>query len=441
MGIFKAYDIRGIYPDELDDDTAYKIGRAFVTHTKARQVMVGRDTRNSSPRLHQALIKGVTDQGADVVDIGVATTPMTNFLHSHKGYETSIQVTASHNPKEYGGFKLNTRDAEPLTGDEGIPAIQALVEKNEFPALERKGTVTERDHLEDYATYIAGLAERDLTDLDVIVDASNGPVSLVAEKVLKKLDITYTPLNFTPDGDFPGHDPNPLKGDAPDQAKAKVKETGADFGCLFDADADRAVFVDERGETISPDLIGAVLASHALKQYPGDKVLYDCFSSHVVKDAVEKAGGKGIVMRTGRSYIYQRARAEDVAFAAEASSHYYYREVYHGDHGLLTLLKVMEIVANMQKPLSEIVKEYDTYTNTGQINVPVKGDAKQAIEKVAATFQDGEQSRIDGITIEYPDAWLIARPSNTEPLIRLRVESKDKEKVEELKQRVMEVVQ
>lgn len=439
MGIFKAYDIRGIYPSEINEDIAYRIGRAFVSHTKTKQVLIGRDSRLSSQPLKEAIMRGIIDQGADVVDIGLATTPMTNFLHAHYKYETSIQITASHNPKEYGGCKMNTHDAEPLTGDLGIPEIKELVEKDDFPAPKTKGVITKKDHLVEYVDFLAGLVKEDLTPLHVVVDASNGPVGKIAERVFDKLGIQFVELNFAPDGNFPGHDPNPLKGDAQVQAKKLVAETGADFGCLFDADADRVVFIDEEGKTVKPDLMAAMMAGELLKENPGDKILIDCFSSHAVKEAVEKSGGTPIIMRTGRSFMYQRARREDVLFGAEASSHYYHREVYHGDHGLLTLLKVMEIVVRENKSLSSIIKPFDTYIDTNQINVPVAGDAKAAVQKVAAAFKDFEQSDMDGVMVSLDDGhetWFIVRPSNTEPLIRLRVEGKDAAKVEEIRKRV-----
>lgn len=443
MGIFKAYDIRGVYPTELNEDIAYKIGRAFVVYTKAKQVLVGRDSRLSSQPLKEAMVKGIVDQGADVVDIGLATTPMTNFLHAQYNYETSMQITASHNPKEYGGCKMNTRDAEPLTGDEGIPEIRALVEKNIFSDAETKGVITKKDHISEYVEFLVGLVKEDITQLHVVVDASNGPVGKIAEKVFEKLGVQFVELNFEPDGNFPGHDPNPLKGDSQVQAKKLVAEARADFGCLFDADADRIIFIDEESQTVKPDLVAAMLSGELLKESPGDKIIVDCFSSHVVKEAIEKAGGKPIIMRTGRSFIYQQAKQEDVLFAAEASSHYYHREVYHGDNGLLTLLKVMEIVVKEKKHLSKIVKPFDTYHDTNQINVPVAGDAKEAVKKVADDFKDYEQNDMDGVSVflndEY-ETWFIVRPSNTEPLIRLRVEGKNAEKVDELKEKIMGLV-
>jgi phosphomannomutase len=442
MSIFKAYDIRGIYPEQLNETLAYNIGRAFVTFTNAKQVVVGYDARLSSESIFEAVTKGMIDQGANVVNIGLTSTPMFNFTHAHFGYQTGVMVTASHNPKEYNGFKMNVEGATPLTGDSGIKDIEKLALLGEFVDVKIKGTISEKDHLDEYVDFMVGLVKRDLSTLKVVVDASSGAVGNICKKVFKKLHINYIPLNFEPDGNFPSHDPNPLKGDSQKQAQNAVKAEGADLGCLFDADADRIIFVDETGTTIQPDFVAALVAKKALKDSPGDKVLYDCISSRIIPKTIKDNGGIPIVVRVGRSYIYLAAKQNDVIFGAEASSHYYHREVYHGDNGVLTLLKLMELLVDEQKPVSELVKPYQIYVHSGEVNLEVESneikDAK--IAEITEKFSDGEQSTLDGIGVIYDDVWFNVRKSNTEPVLRLRIEGKTKEAMEDMKNKLLDIV-
>lgn len=439
MSIFKAYDIRGIYPSEVNEQLAYKLGRAFVVFTKAKQVVVGYDARLSSEKIFDSLTKGILDQGANVVNVGLCTTPMFNFIHAHFKYQTGIMVTASHNPKEYNGFKLNTFDATPLTGDSGIMDIKALVEKDVFEQSAEKGLLTEADHFEEYVDFMVGLIKEDLSTLHIVVDGSSGPVGRICEAVFMKLGIDYVPLNFEPDGNFPSHDPNPLKGDSQELAKRKVLEEGADFGCLFDADADRIVFVNELGKTVQPDLIAALLVKKALKDNPGGKVLYDCISSRSVQKVIDDFGGKGIVSRVGRSYLYLTAKNEEVVLGSEASSHYYHPEVYYSDNGLLTLLKIMELLVYEQVSLSDAVKPFDIYFHSGEVNLEVK-DKEAAVERIKSEFSDGKQSVLDGISISYDNVWFNVRPSNTEPLLRIRIEGTSEKMVNEFKEKILRIV-
>lgn len=447
MTIFKAYDIRGIYPEQLNEQLAYNIGRAFVTYTKATEVMIGRDGRLSSPILKDHLVKGITDQGASVVDIGITTTPMLRVLHKKFGNNCAIQVTASHNPKEYGGFKLFGDGGVQITGNDGIPDIEKLALAKKFPETETKGTVTEKNYLLQYIELLTGLAKKDLAEIDfsnmnVVVDPNNGPASLIVGKLLDNLGIKYEKLNFELDGNFPGHDPNPLHESAMKQAGETIKKTGADFACIFDADADRAIFVDEKGEPITTDHIMAALSADYIKQYPGSKILYDCVSSHAVKEAVEKLGGTAVLNRTGSAFMCLKMKSEGIIFGGETSGHYFYKSLNYYDHSIYTLIRVLKIVAEAKKPLSEIVKGYKTFYDTNQINIEVN-DAKKAIDKVKDAFQEYKQWTEDGILVELEDGnqtWFIARPSNTELLIRTRFESKNKETMIKLKEKVLSLV-
>jgi len=439
MSIFKAYDIRGVYKKELDEELAYKIARAFVVFTGAKQVLVGRDARIGSEAIFPHVLKGLTDQGADVINMGLSTTPMFNFTQAHHKFEAGLMVTASHNPKEYTGMKINTVGASPLTGESGIKEIEELIKSNkDFPSPEMQGGIEEIDFLGEYVNYILSLA-KDTGKLKVVVDASNGFAGVISNLVFSNIESEIIPLNFEPDGNFPGHDPNPLKGDSQIQAKEKVKETGADFGCLFDADADRIIFVDEKGQTVQPDFIAAAIAKYSLKISPGDKILFDCISSKVIPKTIEENGGVPIVTRVGRSFIYLMAKEKDVIFGAEASSHYYHREVYHSDNGLLTILKVMKIISLEQKPLSEIVAPFNIFAHSGEVNIKVQ-DKEKSIAKVKEEFSDGKQSFMDGISVDYEDVWFNVRQSNTEPVLRIRIEGKNKALVEETKQKILKLV-
>lgn len=444
MSVFKAYDIRGIYPSQIDKELAYKIGRGFVTFIGAKEVVVGHDARLSSPELSTSLIKGITDQGADVVDIGMVTTPMFNFVHAHIGYETGIMVTASHNPKEYNGFKMNRQGAEPLTGESGIQDIKELVEKNEFVAVDKKGRVHKKKHLQDYTSFVSELVRKDLRKdiekLRVVVDVSNGVAGNTCTEVFRKLNISHFPLNFDPDGNFPNHDPNPLKGNSQEQTRQMVKEQEADLGCIFDADADRIIFVDDKGNTIIPDIVAALISKRVLKNNKGEKIIYDCISSKIIPKTIKDNGGIPIVTRVGRSYIYQSAKKEDVIFGLEASSHYYYREVYHSDNGLLTLLRMMELIVEEGKPISEIAKPFYKYSQSGEINLEVD-DKDGKIEEIAETFSDYDISRLDGIEVDTGDVWFTVRKSNTEPVLRIRIEAETEELVENMKEKLLLMLQ
>lgn len=442
MVVFKAYDVRALYPEELNDELAYKIGRAFVIHTGASEVMIGQDSRLSSPPLFAAISRGIMDQGANVIDIGLTSTPMTKYLQVRKKCASAIQVTASHNPKEYGGFKFYGEEGKQITGDNGIPIIEQLVEKNDFPEVKEKGRMWKEDISELYVDYLVSLVNEDVTDLFVTFDASNGPAGIVAEEVFDNLNVQFSALNFEPDGEFPGHDPNPLKGNAKKDTIMKIAEMGADLGCIVDADADRAIFVDEEGKPIKSDLIHAAVAVDFIKNNPGTKILVDCFSSHAVKDAIEGAGGVYVIERTGAAFISARMQAEDIMYGGETSGHYFFKDISYADDGLYMMLCVMQLVARSGKHISEIVKEYDVYHDTDQINIPVE-DAHKAIELVAKEFSKYEQSRLDGVSIDFKDGkgtWCIARPSNTEPIIRVRVESKDEKIFEELKEKIVSLV-
>ncbi|MAG38551.1 phosphomannomutase/phosphoglucomutase [Candidatus Woesearchaeota archaeon] len=439
MSIFKAYDIRGVYPSQINEEIAYKIGKSFVTFTKTKQVVVGIDARISSPQIFDSLVKGLTEQGADVINIGLVTTPMFNFVQAHFKYISGIMITASHNPKEYNGLKMNSEDATPLTEETGIKEIEKLVEENNFVEVLDKGSVSKKNHFEDYFSFIVDLVKKDISKLKIVVDASSGSIGPICKQVFSKLNVNYVPLNFEPNGDFPSHDPNPLKKDSQEETKKVVLKEKADFGCLFDADADRIIFIDEYGKTIQSDFVAALITKKVLRDKPGGKVLYDCISSRIIEKTIVDNGGVPIVTRVGRSYIYLTAKKEDVLFGAEASSHYYHQEVYHSDNGLLTLLKIMELLIEEKKSLSMLVEPYKIYAHSGEVNVGVEGKDEK-IKLIAEEFKDGKQSRLDGISVEYDNAWFNVRKSNTEPLLRVRIEGKNKESVDDMKRRILEII-
>jgi len=297
-----------------------------------------------------------------------------------------------------------------------------------------------REHLSDYVLFLEELVKHARKGLRIVVDASNGPVGGICDEVLGKLGIEYIPMNFTPNGNFPGHDPNPLKGNSQDPARQKLLEEKADFACLFDADADRVVFIDEMGKTIPPDHLAAVIAEDAVRRKHGGSVVVDCISSRAVGEAVKRAGGEIIISRVGRAFILKEAKSHTTVFSAEASSHYFHPEAYHIDSGVVTLLRVIEIVTQKNMPLSQIVKPHAHYAQSGEVNVTVK-DKDVSIAAITEEFSDGEQSTLDGISVSYPTVWFNVRPSNTEPLLRLRVEGMSDKIVASTLEKIKEIVQ
>lgn len=431
--IFKAYDIRGLYPQEIDKELVYKIGRAFVTFLDVKEVVIGRDMRDSSDELFDALAKGINDQGADVIDIGICTTPMLYFGIAHHKRESGIMITASHNPKQYNGLKMCREKAIPLSGDTGIKDIKRLVEEDEFPETEKKGSVTKKDISAEYHDFILNDFEGIDLDQNIVVDAANSMGALDVE-ILKKKGLNVKGLYLELDGNFPNHEANPLKEETLDDIKSELKAGDYELGIAFDGDADRAMFLTEDGEFVRSDFITTIIAKSLMQE--GEHVLYDLRSSKIVPETVESLGGKPIISRVGHAFIKATMKEKDAVFGGEVSGHYYFRKMAYCESAVLASLYILKLMKEQGKKLSEIVEPLRKYSQSGEINFEVE-NKKEVMEKLKMAYPDAKTMDLDGITIDLGDWWCNVRASNTEPLLRLNLEAQDddmmKEKVEEIR--------
>jgi phosphomannomutase len=441
--IFKAYDIRGIYPRDLNEETAYLIGRAMVKVTGAKTVVVGHDARFSSNSLVRAVVKGITEQGADAIDIGLVTTPMLNFaVAEYKEHEAGVMVTASHNPKDYNGLKLCYENALPIGENTGMAELKNLVMEGKFPEVAVPGKIVKKDILDNYVKKVLSLVDLEkIKPLKVVVDTANAVGSIPLPAFFEKIPCQLIPLYFELDGSFPNHEANPLKEETLVDLKKRILEEGADLGVAIDGDADRIGFIDEKGQTVRADLILTLIAQELLKKRPGETILYDVRSSRVVKEVVEDVGGRAEMCRVGHALIKKQMWDNGAFFAGELSSHFYYRDFYNVESGDLTMLKLLEIISQSGKKFSEIVTPLLRYYHSGEINFEVsdkEGKMKELEEKYGASAS--EISHLDGIRLDFSDWWFNVRPSNTEPLLRLNLEAKTEELMEEKKQELTEII-
>ena len=442
MSIFKAYDIRGIYGQDLTDEIAYRIGRAFATFFKCKNVAVGRDMRNSSSAVEENLIKGLTDQGVNVVKIGLSTTPMLYFATAKFGYDAGINVTASHNPAEYNGFKLVRRDAVPISGDTGIYKMQELVQENNFTEPGLKGNVLERENiLNEYINNAINFTDiKNLKNFKIVADTGNGMAGIVIPELLKKIPCTFKHLFPELDGSFPNHEANPLKHETLKQLQEKIIEQKADLGIALDGDADRVGFVDELGNIIPHDLVTALIASELLLHNKEAKILYDLRSSKIVPETINQKGGIAIETRVGHSFIKEHMRKEKALFAGEVSGHYYLRDNFCIESPFIILLLLLKLMTETDKSLSELIKPLKKYHNTGELNFDV-ANKEEAIVKVKKEFSDAEKIyELDGLTLIFEDFWFNLRKSNTESLLRLNLEATDEEKMRQVKDRIVGII-
>lgn len=422
-GIFKAYDIRGIYGDTLTDDLAFRIGRAYATFLKPRKVVIGRDIRPHSAPLFEALARGLTMHGVDVVDLGFCSTPMSYYANGALKADGSIMITASHNPGEWNGFKLCREQAIPISGDTGIGDIERLVQSQTFAApAARPGTVSVHDIAADYCAHIRRFADL-RRPVRVAIDYANA-MGLYEGRVLDGL-FSIAPLFDIPDGTFPNHEANPLKLDTLEPLQALIRTGGFDFGIAFDGDADRAGFVDERGEVVPMDMITALIAQSLLKTHPGSAIFYDLRSSWSVKEVIQENGGRPMMSRVGHSFIKAQMREADAVFAGELSGHYYFKDNCFAESSSLAALYIANLITAAGKPLSELIRPLRRYHASGEINSKVR-DAAAVFQRVRAQYgTKGRLIELDGISVEFEDWWFNVRASNTEPLVRLNLEAKD----------------
>ena len=438
-GIFKAYDIRGVYPEQLNETLAEKIGRAFVVHTGARKVVVGRDMRPHSKPLFDALAKGLTEQGADVIDLGLCSTPMNYHANGFLGADGGIMITASHNPGEWNGFKLCRAQAVPISGATGIADIEALVQADTWPAAAAPGKISSFDIAPEYAKFLRGHAKTD-RKLKVVVDYANAMGSYEIRGIEDLFDII--PLYKELDGTFPNHEANPLHTQTLDVLRKKVVESGADFGAGFDGDADRCGFVDDKGQIIPMDMFTALIAQDILSDKAAKPVtiLYDLRSSKAVPECIEANGGRAVMSRVGHAFIKAQMRQEGAVFAGELSGHYYFRENYVAESQGLAMIKLANLLCKSGKKVSELVEPLrNKYVQSGEINSKV-ADVQKILQLLREKYADGHMFELDGISVEYSDWWFNVRASNTEPLLRLIVEAHTRELMEKKRDELLSLI-
>ena len=434
-GIFKAYDIRGVYPTEINADVAEAIGRAYIEFTGAKKVVVGRDMRPHSEPLFEGLSRGMLAQGADVIDLGLVSTPMSYFANGTLKADGSVMITASHNPGEWNGFKLCVANAVPISGATGIMEIQKIVEAKSWSRSERTGTLSSYDIAPEYGKFLRSFAQMD-RKLKVVVDYANAMGLYEIAGITDLFDIV--PLYDTLDGTFPNHEANPLHLSTLDAIRAKVREVGADFGAAFDGDADRCGFIDDLGEVIPMDLFTALIAQDILSRGPAT-ILYDLRSSRAVPECIEANGGKAIRSRVGHAFIKAQMRENDAVFAGELSGHYYFKQNFTAESQGLAMIMLSNLICKKNKPVHELVQPLRKYFSSGEINSKV-ADVKPILEAIRARYADGNMFELDGISSEYPNWWFNVRSSKTEPLLRLIVEADTRELMEEKRDELLKII-
>lgn len=424
---FKAYDIRGVYGEDLNDDLAYRIGFHLPWLFNTKKILVGRDVRSSSPALFQNLCKGICDAGADVYDLGLATTPMVYYFTAKTGFDASVQITASHNPPKYNGFKISTTNARPVGYESGLDQLESMVMNTPILPNVKKGKVIEFDKRQDYISYLKTFIT-DIQNLNIGIDCSNGMAGLLINEVLG--DSPHY-INEQPDGSFPSHEPNPLEPENLKDLQDLVREKKCELGIIFDGDADRVMFVDEQSRFVEPDLIIALLGYYfSKKQNQRGKVLQDIRSSNAVKEFLEPMGFEVHTWRVGRAYAAPKLKEIDGLFGGELAGHYYFRDFFYSDSGILACILVIKTLALLKENgirFSEFISSIRSYANSGEINFRIerKADAMEAVKnhflnkQSPLSFMD-----FDGYRLDYPDFWINIRPSNTEPYLRFIAEAR-----------------
>ena len=423
--IFKAYDVRGVYPDEINEETVYRIGRAFVEYLHPTTVAVGRDMRISSPALAAALIRGLSEQGADVVDLGLTTTDELYFAVGKFNYPAGIMVSASHNPKQYNGLKWCRENAIAISSETGGDEIRDLALAGNFPASARQGEVAQRDVTDDYVRHVLSFIDvAKIRPLKIAVDAGNGMAGMIVPKVFAHLPCELVPLYFELDGTFPNHPASPIEPENTEHLRALVPEQHCAMGVAFDGDADRMFLVDETGRLLGGDMVTALVAQSLLRKHPGATILYNLINSRSVPELIEREGGRAVRTRVGHSFIKAQMREENAIFGGEHSGHFYFRDNWYADSGLIAFLVVLELISESGKTVSELVAEVDHRVRSGEINSEV-ADQEGRMRAIAEhyTAEGGQVDTLDGITVSFPTWWFNVRPSNTEPLLRLNLEA------------------
>jgi len=437
--IFSSYDIRAIYGQNLNDDVAYLIGRAAALYFQVPEIAVGRDMRLSSPQIAAALIRGITDQGANAIELGMTTTDELYFAVGKYNYAAGVMVTASHNPGKYNGMKFCRAQAFPVSKETGLAAIRDLAIAGNFPTPDHKGKVIKHDVLDAYIAHALSFIDvSKIKPLKVVIDAGNGMAGMVMPKVFEKLPCTLIPLYFELDGNFPNHPASPIEPENMEDLQKKVREVGADLGAAFDGDADRMFPVDEHGDIVDGSMVTAIAANSLLQKQPGSTILYNLIVSKSVPELVEKLGGKSFRTRVGHSYIKADMRTHNAIFGGEHSGHFYFRDNWYADSGLIAFLMTLELVSVGGKPLSEMLQPLDHWVRSGEYNSTVS-DTQSKLAALEEHFGKAAQSvdHLDGLTFDFGDWWFNVRPSNTEPLLRLNIEARSRKQMEEKRDEVL----
>ena len=439
--IFKAYDIRGIYPQDLNEEVAYAIGRAFVTFLGVDTVIVGRDMRLSGPKMFEAITRGLTDQGADVIDIGMVSTDQYYFACATLNH-AGIMVTASHNPAEYNGFKMVREMPYLLSGDQGIQDLRRLVEAEAFATPARKGSIRQVDLSEQFVDKVLSLIDvKAIKPLKVIADTGNGTVGPILQRVFARLPVQLVGMYLEPDGRLPNHGLDPLQPENRAELQQRVVAERAAVGLAFDGDGDRFFTIDDRGHFVPGDFLTALMGEYFLKRYPGAKIIHDIRASWAVTDLITQAGGIPLVERVGHAFIKRRMAQEGAVFAGEVTGHYYFRDFFYADSGITPALVVLEMLSVKNVTLSALLRPLEAkYFISGEINTRISSDPQRKLYELAEVYKDAKVDWMDGISVIYPDWHFNARPSNTEPLLRLNLEARSKELMEQKRDEVIAII-
>jgi phosphomannomutase len=446
--IFRSYDIRGLVGTEVTPELGYRLGRAFALFLEKKgidisvgSVVVGRDMRPSGVDIQHELMRGLMDSGATVVDIGMVSTPLFGFASAHfEEYIAGITVTASHNPSEYNGFKLSLGDGSPIGGGSGLMDIRDMMERNEFPEITKRGGMSTFNPIEDYLSRVSSFVSTDsVQPMKIVIDAGNGMADVTYPELVQRIpNLEAEFMYLTPDGTFPNHEANPLKVETLRDLQARVLEVGADFGFALDGDADRLGLVDERGRVVEPSVVGAIIGMEVLRDYPSSHMLYDLRSSDMVSEVWESRGATTTKSMVGHANIKHQMRDEGAVYASELSLHLYYRDMYFLECGELSLMYILRLLGREQRPLSQLVADLPSYAHSGEINFEFH-DKKSVRERVYEKYSPLaiEQTDIDGLWLRMDWGWMSLRESNTEDVIRLNLETKDrdmtKRKIEEIR--------
>lgn len=439
--IFKAYDIRGTHPDQINGDVAYLVGAALTAYLKPKTIAVGRDMRTSSNELAEHLIRGMNDNGADVIDLGLTSTDGLYFAVGKYGYDGGVMITASHNPKQYNGFKICRKNAEPLSGQQGLNQMLELIQKDTYRTkAPSRGVTVRKDINEEYAAYCLSFIDvRKVKPYKIVIDAGNGMAGATLPPVLGKLPLDVTRLYFDLDGTFPNHPASPIELENLADLQKAIADTNADFGVAFDGDADRMFLVDKFGKQLGGDLVTALVSKSLLIKFPGETILYNLICSHAVPELIERSGGRAIRTRVGHALIKPLMKKHNAVFGGEHSGHFYFRDFWFADSGLIAFLVCLELISTVNKPLHKMVREIDPYVRSGEINSRVKS-IPEKIAAVKDEFKTGQIDEEDGVTIQFDDFWFNLRPSNTEPLLRLNIEANTAELLKEKTDEILKVI-